>query len=187
MLHRKIWEATMLLTSDSKFSALCCSEASMWHPNFNTQCPLPVFSRIRSKSLYYDYPLRFSDLPPGLRCDTVLVMVTQLFSLYIYWVQLRKHDEIQKTNDFFNSVQNEVKFSDLRGHSLIVRATSCSMTSLLTHTVAHSTRSSFRPKTNNQPLKKFLSLVVSWVKVVKNGKILTFNISFLRQKSSESF
>ena len=26
----------------------------------------------------------------------------------------------------------------------------------------------FRPKTNNQPLKKFLSLAVSWVKVIKN-------------------
>ena len=48
-----------------------------------------------------------------------------------------------------------------------------SMTSLLTHIVAHSTRPSFRPKINNQPLKKFLSLAVSWVKVVKNGKILT--------------
>ena len=38
---------------------------------------------------------------------------------------------------------------------------STSMTSLLTHTVAHSTRPSFMPKANNQPLKKFLSLVVS--------------------------
>ena len=46
-----------------------------------------------------------------------------------------------------------------------------SMTSLLTHTVAHSTKLSFRPKTNNQPI---LSLSVSWVKVVKNCKILTF-------------
>ena len=27
------------------------------------------------------------------------------------------------------------------------------------------------PKANNQPIKKFLSLAVSWVKVVKNGKI----------------
>ena len=43
-----------------------------------------------------------------------------------------------------------------------------SMTSLLTHTVAHSTRPSFRPKTNNQTIKKYLSLAVSWVKVVKN-------------------
>ena len=62
-----------------------------------------------------------------------------------------------------------------------------SMTSLLTHTVAHSTRPSFRLKTNNQPLKKFLSLAVSWVKVVKNGKILTFKVNFLCQKLSESF
>ena len=36
-----------------------------------------------------------------------------------------------------------------------------SMTSLLAHTLAHSTRPSFRLKTNNQPLKKFLSLGVS--------------------------
>ena len=60
------------------------------------------------------------------------------------------------------------------------------MTSLLTHTVAHSTRPSFRPKTNNQPLKKFLSLAVSWVRVVKNFKILTFKVNFLCQKLSES-
>ena len=39
------------------------------------------------------------------------------------------------------------------------------MTSLLTHPVVHSTRPSYRPKINNQPLKKFLSLAVSWVKV----------------------
>ena len=43
-----------------------------------------------------------------------------------------------------------------------------SMTTLLTHTVAHSTKPSFRSKTNNQPLKKFLSLALSWTKVVKN-------------------
>ena len=48
------------------------------------------------------------------------------------------------------------------------------MISLLTHTVAHSNRPSFRPKTNNQPLKKFLSLAISWVKVVKNCKILIY-------------
>ena len=36
-----------------------------------------------------------------------------------------------------------------------------SMTTLLTHTVAHSTKPSFMPKTNNQPLKKFLSLSLS--------------------------
>jgi hypothetical protein len=36
-----------------------------------------------------------------------------------------------------------------------------------THTVAHSTRPSFRPKANSQPLKNILSLGVSWVKNVK--------------------
>ena len=36
-----------------------------------------------------------------------------------------------------------------------------SMTTLLTHTVAHSTKPSFGLKTNNQPLKKFLSLALS--------------------------
>ena len=61
------------------------------------------------------------------------------------------------------------------------------MTSLLTYTVAYSNKPSFRPKTNNQPLKKLVSLAVSWVKVVKNGKILTFKVNFLRQKLSESF
>ena len=42
-----------------------------------------------------------------------------------------------------------------------------SMTQLLTHSIAHSTKSSSRPKTNNQSIKKFLGLAVSWVKVVK--------------------
>ena len=41
------------------------------------------------------------------------------------------------------------------------KGTFFSMTTLLTHTVAHSTKPSFRPKTNNQPLKKFLSLALS--------------------------
>ena len=61
------------------------------------------------------------------------------------------------------------------------------MNSILTHTVAHSTMSWFGPKTNNQPLKKFLCFAVSWVKVVKNCKILTFKVNFLCQKLSESF
>ena len=43
-----------------------------------------------------------------------------------------------------------------------------SMTQLLTHSVAHPTKPSSRPKTNNQSIKKFLSLAVSCVKVVKN-------------------
>ena len=56
-----------------------------------------------------------------------------------------------------------------------------SMALLLMHIVAHSTRL----KTNNQPIKKFLSLAV--VKVVKNHKILTFKVNFLCQKLSKSF
>ena len=47
-----------------------------------------------------------------------------------------------------------------------------SMISLLMHNVAHSPRHSFRPKTNNQPIKKFLSLAFSCVKVVKLDVIL---------------
>ena len=42
-----------------------------------------------------------------------------------------------------------------------------SMTQLLIQSVALSTRPSFRAKTNNQSIKKFLILVVNWVKVVK--------------------
>ena len=60
-------------------------------------------------------------------------------------------------------------------------------TTLLSDTVAHSTRPSLRPKINYQPLKKLLSLAVSWVKVVKNCKILTFKVNFLPQKLSEAF
>ena len=36
------------------------------------------------------------------------------------------------------------------------------MTSLLTYTVAHSTRPSYRLKINHQPLKKILSLAVNF-------------------------
>ena len=60
-------------------------------------------------------------------------------------------------------------------------------TTLLTHTVAHSTKPSFMLKTNNQPHKKFLTLALSWAKVVKNGKTLTFKVNFLHQKLPESF
>ena len=44
---------------------------------------------------------------------------------------------------------------------LIINIAYISMTTLLTHTVAHSTKPSFMPKTNNQPPKKFLSLALS--------------------------
>ena len=43
----------------------------------------------------------------------------------------------------------------------ILYHTTFSMTTLLTHTVAHSTKPSFMSKTNNQPPKKFLSLALS--------------------------
>ena len=36
-------------------------------------------------------------------------------------------------------------------------------------------------KINKQPLKRFLSLTVSWVKTVKTGKILTFKVNCLCQ------
>ena len=45
----------------------------------------------------------------------------------------------------------------------------------------------FRPKTNNQTTKKVLSFMVTWVKVVRMCKILTFKVNFLFQKGSESF
>ena len=62
-----------------------------------------------------------------------------------------------------------------------------SMTSLLTHTVAYSTRSSFRPKTNKQPTKKCLSLTVTWVKVIKMCKILTFKVKKDPNLSKKNF
>ena len=70
--------------------------------------------------------------------------------------------------------------------SVLLWYTSGSMTSLLTHTVAHSTRPFYRPKVNNQPLEKLLCFAFSLVKVVKNGKIPTFKVNFLSLKSLES-
>ena len=59
-----------------------------------------------------------------------------------------------------------------------------SMTSLLMHNVEHSTRHSFTHKTNNQPLKKFLSLAFSFQKMsIKKcaPKIIFFNENFFRK------
>ena len=47
------------------------------------------------------------------------------------------------------------------------------MTTTLMHTVAHSSKHSFKTQTNNHSIKKKLS----WVKVVKNCKILTFKVN----------
>ena len=44
---------------------------------------------------------------------------------------------------------------------------SFSMTALLTHTVVHFTRHSFRPKTNNHPIKNSISLEFTWAKILK--------------------
>ena len=49
------------------------------------------------------------------------------------------------------------------------------------------TRPFFWPKTNNHLSKKFLSLNITWVKVGKMSKILTFKVNFLCQKGSKSF
>ena len=56
------------------------------------------------------------------------------------------------------------------------------MTSLLSHTVACSTRLSFRPKTSNQSIKKKLSLAVNWVKVVKKWQNSDFQSQFSMSK-----
>ena len=47
-----------------------------------------------------------------------------------------------------------------------IQETRVRMTQLLTHSVAHSTRPSFRPKINNQSIKKFCGqLSKSWQKL----------------------
>ena len=50
-----------------------------------------------------------------------------------------------------------------------------SMTSLLTHNVPHSTRHSFRPKTNNQPLKKVFESYLQLSKRLKKLDIILEN------------
>ena len=60
------------------------------------------------------------------------------------------------------------------------------MTQLLLHAIAHFTGPSFMLKANNQPYKKILGLALGRVNVVKNCKILTVKVNFLRQKLSES-
>ena len=50
-----------------------------------------------------------------------------------------------------------------------------SMTQLLTHTIAHSTRPSFSPQNNNQPTKKFLILAVSCKEICKTCNVCSFS------------
>ena len=61
------------------------------------------------------------------------------------------------------------------------------MTQLLPHTVAHSTRPSFRPKINNQPSKKFLSLEITWVKSLQNVQNSDFQSQFSKSKMIQIF
>ena len=53
------------------------------------------------------------------------------------------------------SSQTKASFVTKADESILTFYQGTSMTSLLTHTVAHSTRLSFRPKTNNQSNKRF--------------------------------
>ena len=106
-----------------------------------------------------------------------------------------KNNIIQAGREYGDNIHPEVKtfslvtspdmapgFHVLVYTSLPIHSKYFNMTQLLTHTVAHSTRPSFRLKTNNLSTKKFFSLVVTWVKVFKMCKILTFTVNFLCQK-----
>ena len=68
-----------------------------------------------------------------------------------------KNSQMNQHNDF-NNVTKEDKLFEISSRSQSIGR---SMTTLLTHTVAHSTRPSFMPKTNNQLPKKVLSLALS--------------------------
>ena len=66
------------------------------------------------------------------------------------------------------------KFHQPRRPPLLLLKLQFSMTQLLTQSVAHSTRPFLKPTANNQPIKKFLSLAVSWVKldVILENKVV---------------
>ena len=63
-------------------------------------------------------------------------------------------------NGNLNGDHEEEDMDTTTSSSLALNGNS-SMTQLLTLTVAHSTRPFFRPKTNNQPTKKFLSFAIT--------------------------
>ena len=62
-----------------------------------------------------------------------------------------------------------------------------SMTSLLTHTVAHSTRPSFWPKTKNQPLKKCLKSCRQLSKSCQKLQNSDFQSQFSTSKINQIF
>ena len=121
------------------------------------------------------YPLCFSYQNASKKQQKRTVAAHAIMSQLARWVSTQHFDE--NFCLFLFSFVARFESSDMYS----------SMTTLLTHTVAHATKPPFRSKINNQPLKKFLSLALSWTKVVKNGKILTFKVNFLCQKISESF
>ena len=82
-----------------------------------------------------------------------LVIYTAVFTPYVAAFLLNEPD--QKTVQQSNSAE----YGDDPIGKFI------SMTTLLTHTVRHSTKPCIRPKTSNQPLKKFLSLAVKLSKM----------------------
>ena len=116
----------------------------------------------------------------------VSVQPPDTFSIYSYSKQPVVTSDTLRSGPLADTLRNETLLRDT-GASPQYRVKTYSMTQLLMLSVAHSTKPSFSPKTNNQPLKKFLSLALSSTKVVKNGKILTFKVNFLCQKISESF
>ena len=91
---------------------------------------------------------------------TSLDRIGHVFLTLIFYLWHQFTNLFSPIHDYF--LQNMVLFVILMTNLFV------SMTTLLTHTVAHSTKPSFMPKTNNQPPKKFLSLALSWAKLVKN-------------------
>ena len=67
-----------------------------------------------------------------------------------------------KVDELFGQSKEDLIFRKVTGSDeLIFKGKISSMTTLLMYTVAHSTKPSFMPKTNNQPPEKFLSLAFS--------------------------
>ena len=128
------------------------------------------------QAIYFDDALHGVSITVNQIFFTVRILFNKLFckneipisdSRQVYWEGM-----ILSNVDYsFLYFQNVKKSAQYWSYYTCRAGNSCtyfSMTSRLTHDVAHSTRHSFSPKTNNQPFKKFLSLPFSWVKVIKN-------------------
>ena len=66
-----------------------------------------------------------------------------------------------KTNKKVRGLQFQETFAKRTKLHICNKYSVVSMTSLLTHNVAHSTTLPFKPKTNNQPIKKCLKVLWS--------------------------